>query len=155
MSATTVEIAEYAPEHQPIFEALNREWIEKYLKMEPPDYDMLQHPDEFILKKGGRIFMARVDGEWVGTATLKRFSSDTYEFSKLAVDERFRGRKIGLALTEKAIDAARHSGATKIVLYSNTRLVPALNLYRKLGFREVPVDGPYQRSDIKMELLLT
>lgn len=134
MSATTVEIAEYAPEHQPIFEALNREWIEKYFKMEPPDYDMLQHPDEFI---------------------LKRFSSDTYEFSKLAVDERFRGRKIGLALTEKAIDAARHSGATKIVLYSNTRLVPALNLYRKLGFREVPVDGPYQRSDIKMELLLT
>jgi ribosomal protein S18 acetylase RimI-like enzyme len=28
----------------------------------------------------------------------------------------------------------------------------ALALYKKLGFVEIPVDGPYKRSDIKMEL---
>jgi len=28
-------------------------------------------------------------------------------------------------------------------------------LYTKLGFKEIPVDGPYKRTDIKMELILT
>jgi len=154
-SAHTLEIVEFEPAHQPFFEALNRAWIEKFFRMEPLDYEMLRHPEERILKKGGRIFMARAEGEWVGTATLIRLSSTTYELSKVAVDERFRGRKIGQRLTKTAIEAARDSGGEKIVLYSNKILVPALALYRKLGFHEVPVDGPYERSDIKMELLLT
>jgi GNAT superfamily N-acetyltransferase len=72
----------------------------------------------------------------------------------MAVDERFRGQKIGLALSEAAIEKARALGAKKIILYSSTKLVPAINLYRKLGFVEVPVDGPYKRSDIKMQLKL-
>jgi hypothetical protein len=29
-----------------------------------------------------------------------------------------------------------------------------VTLYKKLGFVEVPVDGPYKRSNIKMELKL-
>ena len=36
----------------------------------------------------------------------------------------------------------------------NTALVPAIALYRKIGFVEVPVDGVYARSDIKMKLSL-
>ena len=42
------------------------------------------------------------------------------------------------------------------MLVSNTRLGPALNLYRKHGFREVPL-GPgngYSRADIQLELTL-
>ena len=31
----------------------------------------------------------------------------------------------------------------------------AYQLYRKMRFLEIPVDGPYKRSDIKMELLLS
>ena len=68
--------------------------------------------------------------------------------------ERFQGKKIGQALAEAAIAKARHYHAHKIILYSNTKLQPAIALYRKLGFYEVPVDGPYKRSDIKMELNL-
>jgi ribosomal protein S18 acetylase RimI-like enzyme len=45
-------------------------------------------------------------------------------------------------------------GALSILLYSSTKLIPAIALYRKLGFVEVPLDGPYKRSDIKMELKL-
>ena len=79
----------------------------------------------------------------------------TYEFTKMAVDGKFRGLKVGLALGEAAIEKARELGATKIILYSHTVLVPAVSLYKKLGFVEVPVDGPYKRSNIKMELELT
>jgi GNAT superfamily N-acetyltransferase len=57
-------------------------------------------------------------------------------------------------LSEAALSKARDAGAKKVILYSSTKLETAITLYRRLGFREIPVDGPYQRSDIKMEIIL-
>jgi ribosomal protein S18 acetylase RimI-like enzyme len=142
------------PEHQSSFEKLNRAWIEKYFWMEPIDYEVLGKPEEHIIGKGGFIFMARYNNEIAGTVALKFVNERVYEFTKMAVDERFQGLKIGKRLAEAAIEKAKQNKADKIILYSNTKLIPAIELYKKLGFREVPVDGPYKRSDIKMELTL-
>jgi ribosomal protein S18 acetylase RimI-like enzyme len=147
-----VAILPYRPEHQPFFENLNRAWIEQYFWMEPIDFQVLQHPEEHILAKGGYILMASCDKEIAGTVALKFVSPGVYEFTKMAVDEKFRGLKIGLTLAEAAIEKANALGAHKIILYSSSKLAPALALYRKIGFRDVPVDGPYKRSDVKMEL---
>jgi GNAT superfamily N-acetyltransferase len=144
----------YEKEHQPWFEKLNREWIEKYFWMEPVDVQVLQHPDEHIIKKGGAILMARYADKIAGTVALKFVEPGIYEFTKMAVDEKFRGKKIGLALADAALKKARDMGAKKVILYSNTTLRPAIALYRKIGFVEIPVDGPYKRSNIKMELVL-
>jgi len=40
-------------------------------------------------------------------------------------------------------------------LYSHKKLVPAINLYKKVGFVEVPLerDVHYERANIKMMLL--
>jgi ribosomal protein S18 acetylase RimI-like enzyme len=151
---TSPEIIDYTPMHQQWFEKFNRDWIEKYFWMEPIDVQVLQNPDEHIIKKGGYILMAKVNGEIVGTVALKFVAEGVYEFTKMAVDEKYRGLKIGEALTNAAIGKARALKAKKIVLYSSTKLKPALSLYEKVGFQEIPVDGPYKRSDIKMELLL-
>jgi GNAT superfamily N-acetyltransferase len=150
----TLDIVEYQPQHQPWFENLNREWIEKYFWMEPIDVEVLQHPDKHILAKGGSILMARIDKQIAGTVALKYVESGVYEFTKMAVDSKYRGQKVGLLLSEAAIVKARNLGAHKIILYSNTILAPAISLYKKLGFKEVPLDGPYKRSNIKMELIL-
>jgi GNAT superfamily N-acetyltransferase len=150
-----VHILTYEPRHQPSFEALNREWIEKYFAMEPPDYDILQNPGEHILKKGGNIFMASCNGRIVGTVALKAVGEQTFELTKMAVNEEFQGKKIGRALAETAIAWAKGSGAKKIVLYSNTMLGSAMALYFKLGFKEIPVDGPYKRTNIKMEFVIS
>lgn len=149
-----LSILDYKPEHQPWFEKLNRDWIEKFFWMEPIDFMVLQNPEEHIIHKGGSILMASCDKEMAGTVALKYVEPGVYEFTKMAVDEKFRGQKIGLLLSEAAITKARQLGAKKIILYSNTVLAPAISLYRKLGFKEVPLDGPYKRSDIKMELIL-
>ena len=154
MAKNSVEIIEYQPVHQEWFESLNREWIEKYFFMEPLDYEMLQDPDTHLIKNGGRIFMASCDSEIVGTVGLKYVKPGVFELTKMAVDEQYQGRKIGRALAEAAIESAKESGASKIVLYSNTKLRPAIALYHKLGFKEIPLDGPYKRTDIKMELVL-
>jgi ribosomal protein S18 acetylase RimI-like enzyme len=155
MVDTTLEIVDYKPSHQPWFEKFNRQWIEKYFSMEPLDYQILQDPEHHIIHKGGSIFMASWNGELAGTVALKRISPEVYELTKMAVDEKFQGKKIGRALAEAAISRARKKGAAKIFLYSNTMLEPAIGLYIKLGFKEIPVDGPYKRTNIKMELILT
>ena len=154
MENVALEIVPYEPAHQPWFERLNRQWIEQYFWMEPVDFEVLQNPDRTILAKGGTILMATVDGQIAGTVALKFVGDGVFEFTKMAVDEKYRGKKVGRALGEAAILKAKNLGAKKITLYSNTVLVPAIELYRKLGFIEIPVDGPYKRSNIKMELKL-
>lgn len=153
-SISEVEIISYHTEHQLWFEKLNRDWIEKYFWMEPIDFEVLQHPEEHILKHGGTIFMGTFNKEIAGTAAVKFVEPGVYEFTKMAVDEKFQGKKIGKAIAEAAIDWCRKSGANRIILYSNTKLETAIAMYRKLGFLEIPLDGPYKRSDIKMELRL-
>lgn len=154
MIKTAIKIIEYQPHHQPWFERLNRAWIEKYFWMEPVDVQVLEHPDEHILRDGGTILMAYSENEVAGTVALKFVGQGVYEFTKMAVDEKFQGKGIGQALTEAAIKKAKELSASKIILYSSTKLAPAISLYRKNGFKEIPVDGPYKRSDIKMELTL-
>lgn len=95
--------------------------------------------------------MAQYENEMAGTVALKFVEPKIYEFTKMAVDEKFQGMKIGKQLAIAAIEKAKELNARKIILYSNTKLIPAIALYRKLGFKEIPLDGPYQRSDIKME----
>lgn len=147
-------IVNYESQHQPLFEKFNRAWIEKYFWMETVDNQVLQQPKEHILNKGGIILMAKMHNEWAGTVALKYVEPGIYEFTKMAVDEKFQGKKVGQALSHAAIEKAKRLGAKRIILYSNTKLEAAIALYRKIGFKEIPVDGPYKRSNIKMELIL-
>jgi GNAT superfamily N-acetyltransferase len=149
-----VTIRDYEPIHQPWFERLNRQWIEEKFVMEDVDEQVLQHPDEHIIAKGGQILLAYYNGEIAGTVALKYSLHGIFEFTKMAVSEKFRGKGIGQVLAEAAIEKARSLGAHSIILYSSSKLGPALALYQKLGFVHVPVDGPYKRSDVKMELNL-
>jgi ribosomal protein S18 acetylase RimI-like enzyme len=153
-SPVSVRVADYIPFHQPWFEKLNRTWIEAHFWMEPIDFQVLQDPQTHIIANGGAILMAYADDVIAGTVALKFVAPGIYEFTKMAVDEKYRGRKIGQVLALAAIERAKAKGATKIILYSSTKLQPALALYRKIGFRDVPLDGPYKRSDVKMELSL-
>ena len=146
-----IDILLFQPIHQLWFEKLNRTWIEKYFWMEPLDFLILQNPEDHIIKKGGSIFMASYHKELAGTVALKFVSPGIYELTKMAVDEKYQGKKIGQALADAAIIKSKKMGAEKIILYSNTILQPAIALYKKIGFQEIPVDGPYKRTNIKME----
>lgn len=154
MEGTGITIRHYRPEDQVYFEAFNRQWIEEYFQMEPVDQQVLTNPEQHILAHGGMILIACLDETVVGTVALKKIDQHTFEFTKMAVKADHRGRNIGKALSLAAIDRARNIGAKSIILYSNTILEAAIALYRKLGFEEVPLDGPYKRSNIKMQLEL-
>jgi ribosomal protein S18 acetylase RimI-like enzyme len=148
-----ITILDYNPTHQPYFEKFNRDWIEKYFWLEELDKFVLQHPQEAILDKGGAILMAAWRGVIAGTVALKKVDNETFEFTKMAVDEAFRRRGIAQALSYAAFEKAKTMGASKVILYSQTGLAPAITMYKKLGFIEVPLEkGIYARSNIKMEI---
>lgn len=153
--AGRVEIVDFRPEHADAFRRMNLDWINHYWEAEDADRLYLDHPQEKILHPGGAILMALYDGEAVGTVALIPMESGSYELAKMAVDEHARGKGIGWRLGRALLDRARELGATRVYLESNTILEPAINLYRKLGFR--PVEGgasPYDRCNIQMEIWL-
>ncbi len=50
---------------------------------------------------------------------------------------------------------SKRNGIKKLILFSNTALTPAIQLYKKFGFTEVMMEtGHYQRANIKMEMIL-
>lgn len=149
----SIKILNYKSVHQPSFEMFNRHWIEKYFVMEPVDEFVLTNPEEALLKPGGAILMAEFNGEIAGTVALRKIDDSTYEFTKMAVDNKFQRNGIAEALSYASFKKAKALGANKVILYSNSILSPAIRLYEKLGFAHVPVgDVEYKRSDVKMEI---
>jgi len=150
---SSIKIIDYRPEHRAFFEKFNRHWIEKYFVMEPVDEYVLTNPEEALLKPGGAILMATCDGEIAGTVALRKVDDSSFEFTKMAVDDKFQRRGIAEALSYASLKKAKELGAEKVILYSNSQLTPAIRLYEKLGFKHLPVGiGEYKRSDIKMEI---
>src|SRR6266404_6357543 len=123
--------------------------------MEAIDEFVLTNPEEAILKPGGAILMALYNGTVAGTVALRKVNDSIYEFTKMAVEERFQRKGIAEALSYACFKKAKELGADEVILYSNSILKPAINLYEKLGFKHVPVGtGEYKRSDVKMTIAI-
>lgn len=153
-----VQIVAYEPQYQSAFKSLNEEWISTYFEMEEADYKALDHPETYILNKGGKILVALYNGEALGVCALIKMEDPDYDFelAKMAVSPKAQGKNIGWLLGQAIVNTAREMGASKIYQESNTILKPAINLYHKLGFQKVVGrPTPYQRCNIQMELDLS
>lgn len=151
----SVEIIDYSNEHKEHIKTLNVEWLEKYFHVEPGDVISLSNPEEEIIDKGGWIYYAKYNGEIVGTVSLIYVEEGVYELAKMAVTDKVQGLGIGKVLLGHCFTVAKEKGIGKMILYSNRSLSPAIHLYRKYGFVEVPLEpGHYQRANIKMEVSL-
>jgi putative acetyltransferase len=150
------QIVSWRPELRADFERLNREWIEQYFVVEQEDLKVFGDPAGQIVAPGGEVFFVLDENGVQGTCAVIRHDAETFELAKMAVAPAARGRGYGDRLVEAAIAFARGSGARRLMLVSNTRLGPALTLYRKHGFRDVPLDpaNGYSRADIQLELQL-
>lgn len=73
----------------------------------------------------------------------------------MAVAPSVMGNNTGSLLGAAVIEGAKSMGAEKIFLESNSILKPAINLYKKLGFKKVSgMPSPYKRCNIHMKLKL-
>jgi len=150
-----VEIIEYSDRYANDFKELNLEWLVKYGLAEAYDLEIINDPQTTILNKGGFIYLAKDAEKIVGSAGLAKEDNSVYELVKMSVAPAFRGKGIARMLIEKCLNKARHLGARKVFLYSNSQLTTAIALYEKYGFMHVDArNSPLLTADVKMELAI-
>ncbi|MFW5980139.1 MAG: GNAT family N-acetyltransferase [Halanaerobiales bacterium] len=155
MSLDKIEIVEYQDKYKDYYRKLACEWLNKYDLYEPVDEEIINNPYSMIIDNGGYIYFARYKEEIVGTVSLFKLNNKVFELGKLAVTGEFQGLGIGNKLVKYAIDTLKKIGAQKVILYSNSRLKKAANLYKKFGFTRVSFDDEkYETADIKMEKII-
>ncbi|HKE01747.1 MAG TPA: GNAT family N-acetyltransferase [Planctomycetota bacterium] len=151
-----IAIVPFLDAYAPAFERLSREWLEALVRVEEKDLVYLRDPRATIVAPGGEVFFAIRAGAVVGACAAIRRESGDIELAKLGVAPEARRRGVGRKLSEAVIAFARRARAAKVVLTSNSRLVPALRLYESLGFRRAPPprDLGYETADVYLELTL-
>jgi putative acetyltransferase len=151
-----VAVVPFRPELAAAFASLNRDWIERFFRLEPTDLEVLGDPEGAIIEPGGQVFFA-LDGDVpVGTVAAARVSETVFELAKMAVAPSHQGRGLGERLGRAAIDFAWGAGARLLFLETNSRLSTAVRLYERLGFTHAvpPHPSQYARADVYMELRL-
>ena len=177
-----IVIVGYHPKYADDFAALNYQWITQFFVIEPEDRAALDHPEAYAIDNGGEIFFLldrSSGGETViGTAALvpKRVPKkvpkktwkeapqqavaqtaetiEVYELAKMAVSPNRQGEGLGQLLLQHCIEFARQRMGKRIILTTNDILKPALAVYHKLGFKDLPVnpDERYERGNLAMVL---
>lgn len=84
----------------------------------------------------GHLLVARYAGEPAGSAGVRLLDAATAELTRVFVHEAMRGRGGAALLVGAAEEAARASGATRLILDTRADLVEARALYARLGFTE-------------------
>ena len=150
------QVVPFRKEFRAAFRDLNREWIEQYFTLEPADREILDDPEGKIVDAGGEVFFVLERGEILGTCAMLRHTTNEFEIAKMAVAPKARGRGFGDLLMNACIAFARERQVHRVIIVSNTVLEPAIRLYRKHGFVQVPLirDARYERANIRLELEL-
>jgi len=146
------EIVPFSGEHRTAFRDLNLEWVSTLFRVEPHDEEQLSHP-EWIIEDGGEIWLARLDGEIVGTGVLFCEGEGSYEIAKMAVRPDIRGKGIGKKILAMLIQRFRERDGKRLWLQTNSRLQNAIALYRSFGFVDFTPSkpSPYARADVFLE----
>lgn len=116
----------------------------EYAASLPVDLGYQNYEEELALLPGkyarpnGRLYLALVEGEPAGCAALRRLDNARAEMKRLYVRNSFRGLRLGRMLVERLITDAKEIGCRYLVLDTLSSMARAQQLYRELGFVEIP-----------------
>ena len=147
-----IEIIYYDKKYHADFKRMNLEYLDKYNLTESHDMIILDNPEEYVIGRGGFLWLAKAGEEIVGTVGIMPEGHGIFELIKMCVAESWRGRGISKLLMETCLQKVKELGGKKLILFSNHQLQTALKLYEKYGFKNVEVtDSPFETADVKME----
>jgi N-acetylglutamate synthase-like GNAT family acetyltransferase len=95
---------------------------------------------------GGRFYVVRHSGAYVGVGCLKRLTASVGEIQRMYVQPQVRGIGAGRRLVERLLADARAIGYETVRLESLKFLSAAHALYRSVGFVEIT---PYAENSMK------
>lgn len=90
---------------------------------------------------GGALLVAVIEGKLAGCVALRQLDSVTGEMKRLYVRPGFQGLGLGRLLTERIVTEALRIGYAVLRLDTLPKLHRAIEMYRKMGFYEIPPYG--------------
>jgi len=104
----------------------------------------------------GRLLLAQLSGQPAGCVALRKLENNICEMKRLYVRPAYRGKRLGKMLVDRVIAEAHTIGYQSMRLDTvASSMLDAIELYRRIGFREIP---PYRSNPIAgalyMELVL-
>lgn len=150
-----MKVVAYSPKFKKDFIEMNKAWIEKMFRLEEQDIKEMGNIEPYI-QKGGQIFFSLDNDERVMACCMIAPREDgDWEIMKFAAKGMYTGTGAGSACLKACIDYAKEMQVQKVIIVSNKKCEQAVHLYRKFGFKEIPVDKkkfPFERADIAFEL---
>ena len=130
-----LRLVEYDDRLASEFDAITREWVEDMFVLEEKDIEIIEHPREMIIDRGGVILFVEADGLGIiGTCALMPVDGEAYELTKMGVRSSARGLKAGDFLLKRTIERARQMPIESLFLLTNRKCEAAIHLYEKAGF---------------------
>lgn len=119
------------------------------------DKELAELPGEYA-PPSGCLILALNETVPCGCAALRKLEAGICEMKRLYTKPEFRGKGIGKMLVNTLIDEARKIGYVKMRLDTIPKMKEAIDLYRKIGFKEIkpyrenPIEGAlYMELDLK------
>ncbi len=119
----------HAPGWEPEFAA--------YLLQQAFETELAQLPGPYA-PPAGALLLARVDGQLAGCVASKPLAPTICEMKRLFVRPKFRALGVGEQLVRRVIAVAAAAGYERMRLDTLPSMRAAQNLYRRLGFEEIP-----------------
>jgi mycothiol synthase len=106
------------------------------------DPEQLQKTLTSVLPGGFLVVVHRATGRLVATAMARHRPSELHpgggELSWVAADPDHRGHGLGLAVCAAVVDRLLQAGYRRIFLLTDDFRLPAIRVYRRLGFEPFP-----------------
>jgi len=121
--------------------------FQHYLAIQNYDEEM-RHLNAKYGMPDGRLYLVYCDEKLAGCIGLRKIDRQNCEMKRLYIRPAFRGKKLGTLLVETIIADARKIGYSQMLLDTLPFLQPAIHMYKKLGFYEIPRynDSPMDTS---------
>ena len=102
------------------------------------------------------IFLVMTDvDQLIGTGAIRKFEGKTCELKRLWLLTEYHGKGLGYQMIQELLAFARKNGYERIRLETDPVYQKrAVEFYKRLGFREVPIANATYDEDILMEMQL-
>lgn len=151
-----MNIIQYDEKYRKDFVDLNTAWLERFYTVEPFDQDMMDKVNELV-QNGAMVYFAIENRKVIATCMTMPLSDSIWEICKLAATNQYTGTGAGSSVFKACMDYAIAHGAKKLSLISCRALKPAIHIYKKFGFKEVPLNKEFwgaEKADIEMEYVV-
>lgn len=86
----------------------------------------------------GGIILCSQKGDFIACAGVRKIDPATAELKRMYVQPGHQGKHIGRNLLEKSLALAKGLSYKKMRLDTLNSMIPAIHLYKKYGFYEIP-----------------